>query len=230
MLGRSILATAAAGLLASVLAVSSSIAADLGTPSTAAPLPSALGWFVHVGPAGVIFSPSASITAGGAGVAGASIKVPANFAIAADIGYLFTPNWSASLTVANPPTASVSATGALAGVGKLGSTTYLPPIAAVQYHFRQFGAFQPYLGAGVNYTWFLANSDAGLTNFRVRSNLGVAVQAGADYMITDHWGVFADVKHVWLNTTAAGSLGAVPVSAKVTLDPTIINAGISYRF
>lgn len=211
-------------------------AADLYKPTVApaqatlVPAASASSFFIHAGVAGVFFSPGAYITAGGAGVPNAGIKAAPNVAATADIGYYFLPNWSASLTVANPPTVNVKATGSLAAVGKLGSTTYLPPILAVQYHFTQFGAFQPYIGAGVNYTWMISNSDSALNNFRVRSNVGFALQAGTEYMIDNHWGVYADVKHVWLRTTAAGNLGGAPVTAKVTLDPTIVSAGVAYRF
>jgi outer membrane protein len=225
---------AAVALAATMMTPVCADAADLGAPSKAAPavpaLPSALGWFVHVGPAGVVFSPSASVTAGGADVAGANIKVPSNLALGADIGYFITPDISASITLANPPTADVKGKGSLEAAGTLGKTTYLPPALAVQYHFRQLGAFQPYVGAGVDYMIILDNKDGALTNFAVKSNLGPLLQAGADMMFTDHLGLFVDVKHVWMRTTADGMLGATPVHAKVTLDPTIIHTGVVYRF
>ena len=30
----------------------------------------------------------------------------------------------------------------------------VPPTLTLQYHFTQFGAWKPYVGAGVNYTYF----------------------------------------------------------------------------
>ncbi len=32
----------------------------------------------------------------------------------------------------------------------------LPPTLTLQYHFTDFGAFKPYVGAGVNYTVFFS--------------------------------------------------------------------------
>lgn len=38
------------------------------------------------------------------------------------------------------------------GLGKVGKVWLLPPTLTFQYHFTDFGAFKPYVGAGVNYT------------------------------------------------------------------------------
>ena len=223
-------------LASAVLVPAAAAAADLYAPRTVAPAPATVarswadGWFVHVGPAGVVFSPGATVNVNGAPVTG-TISVPSNVALGADIGYFITPDISASITLANPPTATINGkNGTVGTLGTLGKTTYLPPVLAAQYHFRQLGAFQPYIGAGVNYTMFLSNSDGALANFRVRSNLAPVVQIGADVMLNQNFGLFVDVKHAWLRTTAAGTLAGAPVDAKVTLDPTIIHGGIAYRF
>ncbi len=37
---------------------------------------------------------------------------------------------------------------------KIGTLKHLPPTLLAQYHFTNFGAFKPYVGAGINYTRF----------------------------------------------------------------------------
>jgi outer membrane protein len=60
--------------------------------------------------------------------------------------------------------------------------------------------------------------------------MGVAFQVGADYMITDNWGVFVDVKKAILRTEATGFLGPAPIRADVKLDPLVLHTGVTYRF
>jgi outer membrane protein len=101
----------------------------------------------------------------------------------------------------------------------------------LQYHFTDFGAFKPYLGAGVNYTFMLRNKAKGVfTAFDVKNEPGLALQVGFDYMIDQHGGVNVDVKKLWLRPDATGVVGGLPVSAKVKLDPWLIATGITYRF
>src|SRR5574344_2606815 len=66
-----------------------------------------------------------------------------------DISYFFTPNFAAELILTYPQKHNVRAGGA-----KIGSLKHLPPTLLAQYHFTNFGAFKPYVGAGINYTRF----------------------------------------------------------------------------
>ncbi|SON53588.1 Outer membrane protein W precursor [Hartmannibacter diazotrophicus] len=224
------LGVAAAAL---VMSGAAAMAADIGPmdaePPMAAPVAN-YDWFLHVGPAGVFFSESADVSAGGAAVAGSDAKIDNDLAVTLDIGYYVTPDISLSLTLANAPLAVVNGAGSLSGLGALGKLNYLPPVLAVQYHFPEFYHVRPYIGAGVNYTMFFNEKDAALTNFKVDNAFGAVLQAGVDVMLSEQLGLFVDVKHVWLSTDATGVLGATPVKADVTLDPTIVTAGLTYRF
>lgn len=115
------------------------------------------------------------------------------------------------------------------GATDLGSAWALPPTVTLQYHFTPDQAFSPYVGAGVNYTYFYGEDTAsGFTDLEVDGGLGYAFQAGADYWLNDNWGVNVDVKKVFLNVDAKLNGGAI--RADVDLDPWIIGAGVSYRF
>ena len=57
------------------------------------------------------------------------------------------------------------------------------------------------------------------------------MQAGVEYRLNRKWDLFFDVKEAWLSVNAEGFLsGNVPVKARVKLDPTLVSAGIKFRF
>ncbi len=113
----------------------------------------------------------------------------------------------------------------------MGKTWLLPPTLTLQYHFTDFGAFKPYIGAGVNYSMFYNQSEKpGFSNLDVKNKFGAAVQVGFDYMLDEHWGVNFDVKKIFLKTDWTAELGGAPISGKAKLDPWLIGAGITYRF
>lgn len=140
-----------------------------------------------------------------------------------DISYFFTPNIAAELVLTTPQSIDIHVGGA-----KEGKIRALPPSLLVQYHFTQFGAFKPYLGAGVNYTLFSKRSNIlnGAASVD-RSSIGFVAQAGFDYMIDKHWGVNVDVKYVQMNTDV--HVGGVKVG-KVDLNPVTAGVGVTYRF
>ena len=194
-------------------------------PVYAAPSP----WMIRVRAMAVLPDSSASVSVNGAasvsGLKASNAVVPE-----LDITYFFTKNIAAELVLGVTPH-RVKGTGALAGLGTIGSTLLLPPTLLLQYHFTDLGAFKPYVGAGVNYTFMLRNKPKGaFTSFDVKNEPGLALQVGFDYMIDSHWGLNVDVKKLWLRPDATGVVGGLPVTAKVKLDPWLVSTGITYRF
>ena len=189
-----------------------------------------LNWFVHVGPGGVILSESAKMNVGGAPLPGASISIDAQVTPVVEFGYFFSPNWAVSFTGGLPPKIDIRGTGVAAPLGKLGGAVYGPATLTAHYHFRDFGAFQPYIGAGIAFMKVFSTKDAALSNLKIDDTMGIALQVGADFMINEQWGVFFDVKKAFLRTTATGTLGGAPVRARTTLDPLVIHTGVTYRF
>lgn len=115
------------------------------------------------------------------------------------------------------------------GATNIGDAWILPPTITLQYHFTPNKAFSPYIGAGVNYSFFYGESSAnGFTDLDVHNGLGYAFQAGFDYWLDDHWGVNFDIKKLMLNVNASANNGVI--QADVDLDPWIMGAGVSYRF
>ncbi|ODN72109.1 Outer membrane protein W precursor [Methylobrevis pamukkalensis] len=178
--GKASVAVVAAALIASCTAALGADVAAEGMPEVpAAVLATEYDWFVHVGPAGVLFDEGASVSAGGAGVSG-EVAIDDDLALGLDIGWYVMPDVSLSLTLANAPLASVAGDGGVTGtLGTLGKVNYLPPVLAVQYHLPQFGMVRPYIGGGVNYTMFFNEKDGALSDFDVDNAFGAVVQAGA---------------------------------------------------
>ncbi|SJZ70216.1 outer membrane protein [Enhydrobacter aerosaccus] len=154
-----------------------------------------------------------------------------------DITYYFTRNISAELILGVSQN-HITGNGALTGLD-VGSTWLLPPTLTVQYHFTDFGRFQPYLGVGINYTFFFGQQPAGaytpgglaITNLNIHNTAGFAAQAGFDYMIDKHWGINFDVKKLILRPNYdAWVNNSIYVSGTAALDPWLFGAGITYRF
>lgn len=141
-----------------------------------------------------------------------------------DFTYFFTDNIAAELIVATSEH-TVSA-----GGSALGDAWILPPTLTVQYHFQPDEKFSPYVGAGLNYSIFYGEDEAaGVSDFDIGNGVGVAVQAGFDYWLNDHWGLNVDVKYIDLNVDASISSGTVNAS-NVDINPFIVGVGASYRF
>ncbi len=112
--------------------------------------------------------------------------------------------------------------------GDVGSVWLLPPTVTLQYHFDPEGAFRPYVGAGVNYTFFY-NPSSALANIHFSDNVGFALQAGMDVPIGDGpYFLNIDAKKIFLDTTIKAAGGTVRADA--TLNPWLLGAGVGIRF
>jgi len=167
---------------------------------------------------------SSSISAIGGHVAASDTAVPE-----LDGSYFFTDNIAVE-AIAATTTHRVTARGTAAGNVDVGTVRLLPPTVTLQWHFLPHEAIDPYVGAGVNYTWFFDTSVPHTVVKQVSydDGFGAALQIGVDYHLTGNWYANLDAKQLFLSTTANINGGAV--RAKVDLDPTIIGAGIGYRF
>lgn len=143
-----------------------------------------------------------------------------------DITYFFSQHWSAEL-IAGTTKHSIYYNKTV----KLGTAWLLPPTLTVQYHFDKIGPFQPYVGAGPNFTVFYDKSVGALGKMRLNDSWGFALQAGTDIPLTEDGRYFLnfDVKKVFLSTHAHFA-GAPSVAADVDINPWLIGTGIGIRF
>lgn len=191
-------------------------------------------FYLRGGPAFATFDATATVTVGGREVPGGDASVKNNTGFAFEVGYFVLPDWSVSLTIGVPPTARIHGIGTLASAGLLGSARYGPSALGVQYNVPTTGRFRPYIGAGYNYTLVYHVRGSAIRDLRVSDGNGPVVQAGAEYRVSRHMAVFADLKKIWVAVDADGITdtpgGPLPAHARLALDPLIANAGISWHF
>ncbi|MFL1527966.1 OmpW/AlkL family protein [Pseudomonas sp. O230] len=160
-----------------------------------------------------------------------------------NFAYMLDSHWGIELLAATPFEHDVKIKGTTLGPanGKLGSLKHLPPtLSVVYYPLDAKSVFQPYVGAGINYTWIYdehVGSEAsanGFSNFKADNSWGMAFQVGADYMITDNILLNAQVRYIDIDTTATVENNAVAPGTRakvdVDVDPFIYMVGLGYKF
>ena len=147
-----------------------------------------------------------------------------------DFTYFVTDNIGVELILATGKHHVTALNTALGASEDLGSVMLLPPTLTLQYHFTPKGDFSPYIGAGINYTFYYSENAPGgtITDIDYNDGFGFALQAGFDFKIDDKWSFNADVKRYWLNTDVKINGGAV--TADVDINPWIFGVGFGYTF
>jgi outer membrane protein len=190
-------------------------------------------WLVHLDATGIFKNASANIAVGGAGVPGASISSSADATVSVDANYFLTPNIAIDLIGGIPPRTSLKGTGNIGFLGTLATTSYAPAVLSVDYHLNDLGRFHPYAGIGLNYTLFFRVSDGSLHNVKFDNAFGVVFKVGVDYDIDRRWTANFYALQILLHdriTASVDPTGTIPAVAKATINPTVIGAGIGYRF
>jgi outer membrane protein len=176
---------------------------------------------------------------------GANTNISSSIVPMIDVAYYLTKNWAIEAICCVTPH-HVTGVGPLQGASVI-KTWVFPPSLMLQYHFTNFGAFQPYVGVGVNFTAFwgtragnqtqpiaainpaLATAVPGFTAWTsaysasITPSWGVVGQAGIDYMFNDRWGVNVDVKYIMMEPTA--HVWAVANTTPVSVGSGCFNCG-----
>ncbi|MBS69872.1 OmpW/AlkL family protein [Stutzerimonas stutzeri] len=174
-------------------------------------------------------------------VAGSKATLDSNTQLGLNFAYMVTDKVGIELLAATPFSHDVGVKGMpgpYAGLnGKLGSLKHLPPTLSVIYYPLDKGsAFQPYVGAGINYTWFfdteLSSSaeDKGFSGLDMKDSWGLAAQVGMDYMLTDNIMLNAQVRYIDIDTTGTTYLAGDKVKVDVDVDPFVYMVGLGYKF
>ncbi|HAX09580.1 MAG TPA: outer membrane protein OmpW [Marinobacter hydrocarbonoclasticus] len=202
---------------------------------------------VHVAPD----DSSDSITVGGAPLLGAGVdskvSVDTNTQLGLRATYMVTNHLGLGVLGATPFKHNINGGGDLPGDLKLGETKHLPPTLTLQYFpMASSSAFQPYAGVGVNYTVFFeektsSNLDAALnvasSELELDDSVGVAVEVGMDYMLSENFGLNAAIWWADINTDARvdvfdanGTKLAETDEFEVEIDPMVYMVGFTYKF
>src|SRR5690554_6396579 len=164
-----------------------------------------------------------------------------NTQLGLNFAYMVTNKVAVELLGASPFEHDVAIKGTGAVDGGLGKVKHLPPtLSAVYFPMDAGSAFQPYVGVGVNYTWFFdeettasaESNTPSLTNLKVKNSWGSAAQAGADYMLTENIMLNGQIRYIDIDTEATVDVagGAAHAKVDVNIKPVVYMVGLGYKF
>ena len=183
---------------------------------------------------------SSELLLDGGAIVGSSANVHGNTQLGLTGVYMLTSDIGIEVLASTPFEHDITAdTGAL-GLGRVGagSTKHLPPTVSVQYYPAAADSrWQPYVGIGLNYTIFFSENVSntlegvlGAGTLDLDSSLGLAVQAGVDYQLSDNLLLNLGIWHVDIDTTANYDFNGTSLVTDVSIDPTVYSFSVGYKF
>ncbi|MES0824754.1 OmpW/AlkL family protein [Ruegeria sp. SCP11] len=136
--------------------------------------------------------------------------------------YFVRDNLGIELLAATPFSHDVT----LGGSIDAGSVKQLPPTLSLNYHFPTNSAWKPYVGAGINYTIFF-DEQSDLGDLELDNSVGIAFQAGLDYMVTEKGAVRLNVR--WFDIDSDVTLDGVDIGT-AEIDPWLVGVSYVHRF
>jgi outer membrane protein len=155
------------------------------------------------------------------------VSVDDGYSASFTVSWMWTDNWAIDVLAAWPFKHDITLN---SDGSKVASVQHLPPTVSLQYHFLPQSLFQPYVGLGLNYTYFFDEKTTGALEgekLDVDSSFGIAAQLGVDFMINEKWFLNAEAR--WADiapdaTVSGTNLGEVDIS------PWILSANFGFRF
>ncbi|MBO9413848.1 MULTISPECIES: OmpW family outer membrane protein [unclassified Ruegeria] len=155
-------------------------------------------------------------------LAGLDAEVDSDVSAIFTVEYFVRDNLGIELLAATPFSHEVT----LGGSVDAGSLKHLPPTLSLNYHFDTGTAWKPYVGAGINYTIFFDESSA-LGDLELDNSVGIALQAGLDYAITEQGAVRLNVR--WFDIDSDVTLDGADIG-EAEIDPWLIGVSYVHRF
>ena len=163
-----------------------------------------------------------------------TIRVDSATMLTFDGTYMITNNLGVELLAALPFKHDIS----VDGLGKVGSTKHLPPTLSAVYHFNTSGQFQPYVGAGVNWTIFFDESESGVldtldADLSLDDSWGLAAVVGIDIMLTETMFLNGNIRYMDIDSDVKITVPGGPnlvVRATAEIDPWVYAINIGWVF
>lgn len=181
-------------------------------------------------------------------ISGTGAHVGASNAVSFTAEHQFTDHIGVAVLAGSPFTSDLIGNGSWAKYGVIGKSKPLAPVIEVRYHFLTPEAkFRPFLGAGVNYTWyshtrivngqFIGDScgPGCSTSASLSPSWNPVVEAGMNYALSKHWSIDASVTYIPLSTTLttnarAASGAEIVTKMRIATNPLITHLDIAYTF
>ncbi|MDK2779291.1 MAG: outer membrane beta-barrel protein [Pseudomonadota bacterium] len=163
-----------------------------------------------------------NIDLGGLGLSDAQVADDTQLGLT--LTYMVMPQVGVEVLAATPFKHAVTLNG-----DRVAETKHLPPTVSAQYYpMNPDSAIQPYVGLGVNHTFFYDEEDtAGLGTKHLKKSWGLAYSVGVNYNIDDH---FMANAALWKMDIDSEIEGGTLDGIDVEIDPLVFMVGAGYKF
>lgn len=180
-------------------------------------------WFVRVGAVQVSPKSDNGTLAGGA----LKTDIDNNTQLGLILGRHLTPNLAVEVLAATPFSHTAKLNGAKAVDFK-----HLPPTVSLQWYFNPEGRVNPFVGAGLNYTFVydevsVRGGPVAGANVSLENSFGVAAQAGLAFKMSDAIDLVLDAR--WIDIDSDVKVNGTKVGTAV-VDPLVVGLTLGYRF
>jgi outer membrane protein len=155
------------------------------------------------------------------------VSVDDGYSLSTTVSYFYTDNWAVDVLAAWPFTHDITLN---ADGSTVGETQHLPPTLSIQYHFAPDAQFRPYVGVGVNYTFFFQEELSGAlagSKLDLDGSFGFAGTVGADFMVSDRMSINAEARWIGIETEAKVDGASI---GDVSIDPWVVGVSLGWRF
>ena len=201
---------------------------------------------LKVGYAHIGFNTKSGDLTGPAGTTPPGVQADLNDAATLALVYerSLTGPWSFVLQVGTPPVVKMVGAGNGAALGQVGTARAWFPAVLAHYTFDGPWGTQPYLGAGVNYTFYTDGqvSSAYTAAFggtsstaKLKSSWGPVLKIGVGFPVARNWVIDAAYSRYGIRTTATittatPGFGDIARTVDVRSDPDVVGLTVGYRF
>ncbi len=183
---------------------------------------------------------SSALVLDGTAIGRSEADVEDNFQLGLTFTYMLSDNLGLQVLASTPFKHEITADTGDLGLGTIdaGETKHLPPTVSLHYFpMRPDSRWQPYFGAGINYTTFFQEDvDSELEGVLGRGDLtlddsiGLSLQAGLDYRINENLMINFDLWYVDIDTDAEFEFANNRIRTDVDIDPFVYMVSIGWRF
>ncbi len=158
--------------------------------------------------------------------------------VAFNFVYFFNRHWAFEFNTATPSAHDIQLQNSTTSVN-VAEVSQIPLTFSALYYPDKSWDFKPYVGVGVNYSYFLsekfngAAADFDYKDLGFDNSFDLAFQVGADYQINSAWSVNVSARYVGANTKAAFTVGSVNETSgfsKIDMNPWIYSLMVGYQF
>lgn len=152
--------------------------------------------------------------------------------------------WSIILQGGTPPVVKIFGAGNAAALGQVGTTRAWFPAVVANYTFDGPWGTRPYVGAGVNYTFFTEGRveptytgafGGSSSTAKLKSSWGPVLKLGVEFPMGPKWVIDAAYSRYGISTTATittatPGVGDIVRTIDVKPDPDVFGLLLGYRF